>query len=93
MSKRVTFWRRGGPRSGARATTETVSEENSKSKEQLAQFQVLTDFLAGRSLKEFTDDTNKLVDEELEKEGIDPKKFLRTLLKVANRLSESSASS
>jgi hypothetical protein len=76
-----------------KTTTENVSEENAKIREQLAQFQVLIDFLKGRNLKEFTDDTNKMIYEELEKEGIDPKKFLSTLLRVASRLSASSASS
>ena len=76
-----------------KTTTETVSEENVKIREQLAQFQVLIDFLGGRKLKEFANDTNKLIDEELEKEGIDPKKFLNTLLRVSSRLSNPSASS
>jgi len=76
-----------------KTATEAVSEENLKIRGQLAQFQGLIDLLAGRSLKQFTDDVAKLVDEELDKEDIDPKKYLSTLLKVASRLSAPTASS
>ena len=75
-----------------KSATESVSEENVKIREQLAQFKGLTELLAGKSLKQFTDEMAKLVDEELEREGIDSKKYLSTLLRAANRLSNSNSS-
>ena len=75
-----------------KSATESVSEENVKIREQLAQFKGLTELLAGKSLKQFTDEMAKLVDEELEREGIDSKKYLNTLLRAANRLSNSNSS-
>jgi len=76
-----------------KGATGALEKENADIKGQLVQFKVLTDLLAGKSLKQFTDELAKIVDEELVKEGIDPKQYLSTLLKVANRLSESTASS